>query len=79
MSGSPPPPAHEVLSDRTSCTRTCLRGRHGANYERSRVSPWIRGPWTLQGRLLVRASSMVEVSMGHSSSRLLCRKGVCRP
>ena len=82
VSGSPPPPAHEVLSEPPSYTRTCLRGRRAADhedYKGSRVSPWVGGPWTLQGQLVGHTYSMVEVYIGHSLCGLLCRKRACRP
>ena len=79
VSGSSPPPAHKVLSEPPSCTRTCLRGGHAAVHEGSHVSPWVGGPWTLQDRLVMHTSSMVKVSIGHSPCKLLCRKGACRP
>ena len=59
-SSSLPPPTHEVLSEPPLCMRTCLRGRHTIDHEGSYLSPWIGGPWTLQGRLVVRANSMVD-------------------
>ena len=62
----------------TSCTKTCLRGGHVADHEGSNVSSWVGGLWTLQDRLVVSASSMVEVLMGHSPYGLLCSKGACK-
>ena len=56
MSSSPPPPTHEVLSKPSSYTRTRLRGGHAIDHEESRVSLWVRGSWTLQGRLVVRVA-----------------------
>ena len=78
VSDSPSPLAYKVLSEPPACTRTHLRGRHATDHEGSYVSPWVGGSWTLQGQLLVRANSMVEVSMGHSSCGPLCRKGAYR-
>ena len=54
VSGSPLLLAHEVLSESPSCTKTCLRGGHVIDHKGSCVSPWVGGPWTLQGRLIVR-------------------------
>ena len=59
-------PTHEMLSELPSCTRMRLRGGHVADHEGSCASPWVGGMWTLQGRLVVRVNSMVEISMGHS-------------
>ena len=39
--GSPPPLAHEVLSEPPSCTRTCLRDGHAVNT----LALWWRFRW----------------------------------
>ena len=79
LSGSPQPLVQEVLSEPPFCTRMCLRDGHAANHRGSRLSLWIGGQLTLQGRLLVRASSIVKISIGHSPCGLLYCEEAYRP
>ena len=79
MSGSPPPPTHEVLSESPSCTRTCLRGRYAADYEGNRVSSWVQEDyghyrvnlsalapwWKFRWGILLTGYSAVRELVGH--------------
>ena len=76
MSNSPLPPMHKALSDPPSCTKMCLKGGNAVDHEGSHVSLWLKGLWTLQGRLVVCTSSTVEVLTGNSPCQLYAVKNL---